>query len=141
MELFDQIDLALNAHHLWRERLKAAIRTGECEYTVEVVSDDGCCNFGVWLRHLPLPERETREWRQVSRLHARFHQEAAGVLTHALAGERAKAEAFFGDEGAFTRASEQLTRALREWKPVIGRQVMAHPPPVVGDPGLMRHRD
>ncbi len=140
MELFDQIDLALNAHRLWRERLKAAIRTGEFTQDVSIVRDASCCNFGVWLRHLPPPERQTRAWKQVEQLHVRFHQEAAVVLTHALAGKKGEAEKLFGDKGSFTLTSEKLAEALREWKPVIGEKLRANPPPDP-DSGLMRRRD
>jgi hypothetical protein len=140
MELTDQLDLALDAHLLWRERLAQSVRTRASDVAVELVADDSCCNFGLWLRHLPGEEKSNPQWREAHQLHVEFHQEAAAVLTLALQGEAAGAEQRLAEGGTFTQASDKLGSSLRRWRATIGRapgQKQAPP----ADAGPIRQRD
>ncbi len=117
MGYIEEIDNALAAHALWKQRLKAAIDKGGSEYSVSLVQADYFCDFGKWLYGLPLAERTTAYWIKTQKLHAEFHLEAAHILSLAL-NQRKKDEALrlLGPGEKYTLLSEQLGIALTQWK-------------------------
>ncbi len=122
MSLADQINKAIGAHGMWKQRLRSAIDSGKSEFTVADVGKDNLCEFGKWLygTSLSAADKTSAEYKAVRDLHARFHQCAAKVLSCALAGNRAAAEASLGNDGEFTTASAELTRAMMGWKAKAG---------------------
>lgn len=122
MSLADQINKAIGAHGMWKQRLRLAIETGKADVTATDAEKDNLCEFGKWLygTSLSAAEKAGPDYKAVRDLHARFHQCAAKVLSCALAGDRAKAEASLGNAGEFTMASAELTRAMMGWKAKVG---------------------
>ena len=49
MSVHDEIDKAISAHGMWKQKLRNAIDTGECESTPAKVKMDNNCAFGKWL--------------------------------------------------------------------------------------------
>ncbi|MET1255541.1 CZB domain-containing protein [Aliikangiella maris] len=49
MSTYDEISKAIAAHGQWKQKLRTAIDTGECESTPERVKQDNNCSFGKWL--------------------------------------------------------------------------------------------
>ncbi len=107
---------AIGAHGVWKLRLRTAIATGSSDARPSEVRCDDRCALGKWL-HSPTIDVQVRSgmpYKVVRRLHAEFHSTAADVLTHALEGRKADANALL--EGDFTARSEKLVRALAKWK-------------------------
>jgi methyl-accepting chemotaxis protein len=115
-EIFDQVTVAIGAHRQWKQRLQAAIDTGQSTLSVIDVCADNRCDFGRWLYSLPPADRNSVHWREVQKLHAGFHQEASHVLDLALRGYKAGAHKCMAFGGRFAVASANLTTAMMKWK-------------------------
>ena len=116
--LVQQLRGALTAHELWRAHLVNAVLTGRSTMAAAEARAEDRCEFGRWLRRIgDLPEVPQVE--PVRALHAIFHEEAAEVLTLALAGRRAEATRAIGPGSAFDGASARLTAALQAWAAAI----------------------
>ena len=120
MGYVEEIDNALAAHVLWKQRLKNAIEKGSSEFSVTGLQADYFCDFGKWLYGLPLEMRTTANWIKAQKLHAEFHLEAARVLSVAL-NQRKKGEALrlLGPGEKYTTLSEQMSVALTQWKQAL----------------------
>ena len=115
----EEINKAVGAHGIWKNRLKSAIDTGQSDVTPEVAAADNKCAFGKWLYGLPEGMQNSPRCQNVKDLHACFHREAANVLELALNGEKEKATDSLADGSAFSDTSTQLTEAMMEWKQEI----------------------
>lgn len=117
----DQIRKALTAHAAWKVRLKTAVASGADDLDVARVKSDRHCDFGHWLHGsaIPVSVRETETYREISRLHAAFHEAAAQVVDLARSGKKAEAEAAIRIGGPFSRASANLDAALVRWGAAI----------------------
>ena len=109
-------DRAIAAHAKWKYRLYQAIKTGQSDWSVAEIRPDVRCDFGEWLRSLPMPERTSERCERVRALHTEFHAAAAEVLTLALAGQKQDAEKAIALGSRFTGISTDLTMALSAWK-------------------------
>jgi hypothetical protein len=112
----DEINKAIGAHGMWKQRLRQAIDAGQSEFTVERVRPDNQCDFGKWLHGLPPTDKSSAHWKSVQDLHARFHAEAARVLEHALKGHKEKADDGLSPDSSFAKVSLELTAAMMKWK-------------------------
>lgn len=113
------LDHAIAAHAKWKFTLRKAIESGTSEWTVETARTDDRCEFGRWLRALPLPQRMTPHAREVVRLHAEFHARAAHVLELALAHRKHEATAAMALQSDFAQTSSKLTQAMTAWKKAL----------------------
>jgi len=112
LTLFDR---AIAAHGRWKYRLFQATSTGKSQWTeAEVRADDGC-DFGVWLKQLPISRRLSQRCARIRALHIEFHEIAADVLVLALAGRKDEAKAMMALGSRFSEVSAALTMALSEW--------------------------
>ena len=89
--LSEEIDKAIGAHGMWKNRLNHAIQAGSSDYTVAGVKPDNLCAFGKWLHGLPPSAKDSQSWNDIRVMHAEFHAEAARVLDLALDGKKAEA--------------------------------------------------
>jgi len=112
----EAIEKGIAAHAAWKARLRAAVSSGKFEVPSATVARDNQCEFGKWLYGLSGNETETEHFSAVKKLHARFHEEAAKVVTLATSGQTAKAEEAIGVQGDYTKASAELTRAMVAWR-------------------------
>ena len=112
---------AIATHAKWKSRLRQAIASGQSEWTVETVRPDNLCEFGKWLASLQLPDRFTKEYKDVKVLHEQFHAAAAEVLEKALVGQRAEAEAMMAPGGTFAAVTTKLVKLLTEWQKTAGK--------------------
>jgi hypothetical protein len=109
----NEIDAAIAAHAIWKVRLSSAIKGGQLP-DLAMTRADNQCDFGKWLQRSPAiraPEAQV-----VKKLHAEFHQAAAGVLTLVQQGSLAAAEQSIAMGGEFSTASAKLTKAMMDWK-------------------------
>lgn len=116
MSRTDEINKAIGAHGMWKQRLKAAIDASSSDVTVAQAGADNVCPFGTWFYGLPAAERGEPNAAAVRTLHAQFHTEAAAVLKLALAGRKPEAEKALGTGGAFASKSSELTSAMMRWQ-------------------------
>ncbi len=117
MKLRDQINKAIGAHSLWKDRLRAAIEAEHSKLTVDQVAKDDNCEFGKWLHGASIPEalRKTSDFEACRELHAEFHKAAAQVLRLAVSGNNAAALAALGSESRFANLSSALTLHMMQW--------------------------
>jgi hypothetical protein len=120
MCIHDEIDKAIAAHGAWKDKLRSAIKTGECESTPARVKQDNNCSFGKWLHERVDPAlRTTSHYQQVLRLHADFHREAGSILEIALRGGKDEANQRMQMGGTFVRTSAELTKTMRAWQAAL----------------------
>ncbi len=117
MNIRNQINKAIGAHSLWKDRLRAAVESGKSTLTVEQVAADDACELGQWLNGASIPEdlRKTADFEACRELHAEFHKAAAQVMRLALSGDKAAALAALGGESRFANLSSALTLRMMQW--------------------------
>ena len=112
----DAIDSALNAHAVWKKRLKDAIAKGTSEFNVEVVKKDNACQFGQWLYSLSTEDKSSKEFSDIRDLHSEFHKTAAEILDLALHWKKEEAQKKLEPGGGYSNISGKLILALARWK-------------------------
>jgi hypothetical protein len=113
------VDKAIEAHGVWKARLRAAIANGSSEFIVAVVAEPDQCALGKWLHGAALERFGAHpRYRAVVQSHAEFHQEAARILSVAKASRRADAEAAMSAGSRFAELTAELTSRLQSWKRV-----------------------
>lgn len=116
MSTRDEINKAVSAHGQWKQKLRAAIETGQCESTPDKVKMDSNCSFGKWLhRRIDPSAKQTEHYPIVVDLHAKFHKEAGHILALALTGKTELANEKLGLGSEFSKISSQLTQAMQHW--------------------------
>ena len=121
MDSVQQIDTALAAHALWRDRLRQAIESGTSAASPAAVGADNMCEFGKWLYSSDPEIVGNRHYGRVRELHALFHKTAGEILALALGGESMRARIALGFGGEFAKCSLQLVAELEEWKAEVQR--------------------
>ncbi len=117
MSVHDEIDKAISAHGMWKQKLRKAIDTGESESTPDKVKMDNNCAFGKWLHERIDPSVKTSAmYKEVVDLHASFHKEAGTILDLALKGEKEQANELMKLGQNFAKYSGALTIKMKEWK-------------------------
>ncbi len=113
------ITKAIGAHGAWKKRLAAAIQAGSHDENVSQVAKDDQCAFGRWLHGTTPTAAEADRHHEATRLHARFHTEAAATLRLVSDGQQAQARATIEPGGPFAEASRLLTQAMIDWRHVV----------------------
>ena len=115
-----EIDKAIATHALWKDRLRMTIESSRIDTPVDSVRRDDQCDFGKWLHGATLSasDKAAPPYLTVVDLHARFHQTAARVVQLALTGRKSEAETMMVIDGEYAAVSDQLTRALTDWKKI-----------------------
>jgi hypothetical protein len=121
MAYSDEIDKAIAAHGMWKQRLLEAITSGSSEFGVGQIQVDNRCDFGKWFYGLPPALRETDQDQKIQKLHAAFHREAARVLDLALKGRKDEAMQALSPGNPYARLTGQLTIALTQWKQILSQ--------------------
>ena len=117
MSMKEEIKSAIAAHGQWKQKLRRAIDTGECESTPERVKQDNNCAFGKWLHFRIDPSHKTSaHYREIVALHAEFHTAAGHVLELALNGEKDQASKLIGLGSQFSKVSAKLTQEMQSWQ-------------------------
>jgi methyl-accepting chemotaxis protein len=117
MSTKDEITKAISAHRMWKQKLRLAIITGECESTPERVKMDNNCSFGKWLHERIDPSVKTSSfYLKVVDLHAQFHKEAGKILEFALNGKKHEADELMGLGKDFSKLSDLLIQTMKEWQ-------------------------
>lgn len=116
MNITEQIEKAIGAHGSWKVKLRQSI-DGTLELNPFEVAMDNRCEFGKWLYSLAgTAAASDPHYKAVLELHRVFHKVAGGVVTKVKAGDKASAESSIGLLGDYTKASNELTAKMMEWK-------------------------
>ena len=112
-----EISKALQAHGMWKVRLKTGIELGRLEVPAADVAKDNLCDFGRWLADAETDPGLSglAEFRKVVDLHREFHGVAGGIAGHIEAGDKASAVAEL-EGGTFDDLSGRLGAALMALK-------------------------
>lgn len=116
MAIQDEIQKAIGAHGMWKQKLREAIDLGTSSHSVATVCLDNQCEFGKWLHGLDLKTRGTNRWQCVKAAHADFHREAGRILDLALKGKKKEAEDGLAMKSRFADVSAKLTLEMLAWK-------------------------
>ncbi|MDH5611216.1 MAG: CZB domain-containing protein [Gammaproteobacteria bacterium] len=117
MSVHEEINKAIAAHAMWKQKLRVAIDTGVCESTPDKVKMDNNCAFGKWLHERIDPKvKGTAHYKEVVDLHARFHKEAGSILELALNGNTDDANKLMKIGSNFSSLSAGLTLKMKSWR-------------------------
>jgi hypothetical protein len=105
----------IGQHGIWKSHLRQAIDSGKSSHDVANVRREDRCEFGKWLKELPVDDRNSKHFRTVSSLHSEFHQAAAKVLELASSGKKAEAEKALASGGSYASVSSKLTQEMTSW--------------------------
>lgn len=116
----DEIDLAIEAHQLWKTRLAEAIHSHTVDVPVERIARDDCCEFGAWLYSDKINDliKASQRYKLVRHLHADFHKAAAEVAACVVNSDSQSANELMSESGRFSVASKRLVAALLDWRKV-----------------------
>jgi CBS domain-containing protein len=110
MNMFNE---AIESHIQWKMTLKKDIEKGVMQ-DIKKVGDCQVCNLGRWIygdgvRYNRLPSFES-----MCIAHEHFHRAAAEVALYSNANDKAKARSLLTSDGAFSRSSAKLIKALMD---------------------------
>lgn len=120
MDTKNAIVKGISAHGLWKQRLLDAIKTGQSEWTPDIVCQDNQCEFGKWLYSCNSDEKSSPHYSVIKDLHAKFHLSASEVLKLALAGKKTEAEGAIELGSQYRAISNSLTLEMMKWKSSLG---------------------
>ncbi len=107
---------AVRAHERWKSRLEQAIHRGGDDFQVETVRIDDQCRLGRWLYGSGKAEiADPVAWELIRDIHARFHIEAAELLSLARSGHRADVMDAMNQGTPVAEWSAQLLAALQDF--------------------------
>lgn len=113
-----KLDNAILAHHVWKNKLRAAI-ANKTPLEVDSVGRDDCCEIGQWLYgeggalHAQKPEFVT-----LLQKHKVFHLEAGKIAMHINAANYAQASRMIDSGTPFGSASLAVAQAVSALKQV-----------------------
>jgi len=116
-----EIEKAMGAHGLWKNRLKQVLNTGVTDIPVATIQLDNQCAFGKWLYGSALTPADTASvhYKTVKELHAQFHKAASHVAACGVRGDRVGVEKMMAFGGLYSEVSSKLTQAMMAWKNAI----------------------
>lgn len=113
--LRSEIDAALAAHDLWKQKLSTAAHNKDRELPVGTICRDDQCTFGKWFYSQPEDLRFSRTPYIIRKLHSDFHLNAGRVALDLARGEFDEALKRL-ESPAYKNATTELTKALVEWR-------------------------
>lgn len=120
MNVPHEIDKAISAHELWKQKLRRAIDTGKCESDPEKAKLDNNCAFGKWLYEKVDPSvKDSDYYSEIVSLHAQFHIEAGAILDMALKGSKDRANEMLAADQKFVKCSDALISKMKEWQDTL----------------------
>jgi len=108
---------AVQAHGAWKARLLQAAIAGSSDLDPAVVVKDDMCALGSWLhRDSSTAERQSPHFASIRDKHARFHQQAAGIVRDATGARRTVALDALAFGGPFDAQSTDLIATINLWR-------------------------
>lgn len=109
-------DEAIRAHSDWKMKLRTYLRNPDGSLKSVEIAPDNKCALGQWIhgegtKWSSLPEYETLKTE-----HAKFHKEAAQIVTKADSGQNITEEIALGGSSGFATASSSVVSAIMKMK-------------------------
>ena len=119
------LDNAIAIHADWRGKLRTAANTHE-QLDTSTVGRDDCCELGQWM-YGPGGAQFGNRPTFVSLIaeHKKFHQEAAKVAAVANTGDTAQVEKMMESGGAFSHATNEVSRLIVQLKAELKKPAKA----------------
>lgn len=118
MDLKDEIQLAIQAHAMWKINLLKVIEAGESSLDPVDVHRDDLCTFGQWLFGDTIPEsaKAMTEYGVCVQLHKDFHELTSSILRLALDGRRKDALDALSEPSLYCELSATLIQYMKLWQ-------------------------
>jgi len=110
----EKIQIAIEAHFLWFDRLKNAIATQKSEFKPEIVAQDNQCELGRWIYTDLKALCDEKVYSEIKVSHANFHKKASEALTLALQGQIKDAEERIAFGSELLKLSGKLVLLLKK---------------------------
>lgn len=105
-------EAAIESHQDWKQKLKAAILSGEA-LDADTIRKDDCCQLGKWLHgEGRILYGNKNEYFDLCRKHAFFHKLAGVVATSINTGRVEMASNLVEGHGTYARASHEVVLAI-----------------------------
>ena len=117
-ELRGQVDLAIQTHYIWLDRMHAAVASGEAPFDLTQIAREDLCPIGEWLNTSISERLRTMPLYYVTKSrHAVFHRSMARLFAAAIARQP---EAVLSMEpgGDVHMVADSLLRTLLDWRNV-----------------------
>ena len=111
MAIKAEIEAALNAHSLWRERFKD-ILNGRVPFDIATINATDQCVFGQWLNNEGYRMIPSQLHDEIGIVHQEFHHIAAEIIQKIKEKRYAEAREDIALEGSLNRKSMQLKALL-----------------------------
>ena len=113
-----KLDNAILAHHVWKNKLRAAIAS-KSQLDVDSFSRDDCCDIGQWLYGEGIALHASKpEFSGLLEKHKAFHVEAGKVATQINAANYGNAGHMIDSGTPFAAASLAVAQAVNALKRV-----------------------
>jgi methyl-accepting chemotaxis protein len=111
-----KLDNAILAHHVWKNKLRAAIAS-KAQLDADTFSRDDCCDIGQWLRgEGEALYGQKPEFTALLQKHKAFHTEAGKVATQINAANYVQAAHMIDSGTPFAAASLAVAQAVNALK-------------------------
>jgi hypothetical protein len=127
MLTIEEIEHAISAHSAWLKKIKTVVAVSTIndapsdmtknKKTVIKIESDELCTFGKWL-YTTIEEKHKKSiyYQEAVNFHAKFHQDAANILSLAFQGEKYQVSTLITDDSDFIQNSSKLIATLEKWK-------------------------
>jgi Chemoreceptor zinc-binding domain len=137
MAMKNEIESALHAHALWRERFND-ILNGRATFDLEKISATNQCVFGHWLDNEAHRMMPTQVRDEICLVHKEFHQIAADIIQKIKEKRYAEAKNDISLDGALNQKSLQLRSLLVKLsfsEPAGANSALQQETETAGEPG------
>lgn len=107
---------AIKAHSDWKMKLKGYLRNPDGSLKAIDVSRDNKCALGQWIYGEGAKWSALPEYEILKTEHAKFHKEAAQVITKADSGQNITEEIALGANSGFSEASASVVGAIMKMR-------------------------
>ena len=108
---------AIFSHIRWRERVEYAIQRKLLDESLDSVSDDKICSFGLWLysEEVPLSMRASSYYPVICKMHKDFHQKSGDIITIMRENKVDEFSVIFREIHEYNNLSDALVKTMEVW--------------------------
>ncbi|TCV89659.1 CZB domain-containing protein [Sulfurirhabdus autotrophica] len=111
MSLKDDIEDAIQEHNAWKVKFRDFL-SGKLALDLSKLEETNCCKLGHWLEHKGGKLLQSKHYAEICTFHSEFHHAAAEITRKIKQKDFVGARCDLSSEGAFARASHNLTTRL-----------------------------
>ncbi|MDR3709340.1 MAG: CZB domain-containing protein [Capsulimonadaceae bacterium] len=107
-------DEAIQAHSAWKMKLSRYLRAPDGSIKAADIQPDCNCALGKWIYGDGKKWNTLSEYGTLRTEHARFHQEAARIVSKADTGKAVSEELYLGANSEFAKTSGAVVKAIMD---------------------------